>query len=192
MKSLPQTGTAALLETLSPHLDDDVINDLFPRRRGRGRRRLFSAAQLFRVLLLNLVTPVHSFNLLVQLLAENRSWRTFAHLPNQRTLPDAKMLHLFRDRLDLSKLRAINHHLWAPILAGLDPSRKSVAIMDATDLPAATNSFKKRIPATIPPIGRWWAGAPSRADKAGGSSATRNILCGCGCRSARKRSCWFP
>jgi hypothetical protein len=154
MKSLPQTGTAALLETLSPYLNNDVINDLFPRRRGRGRRRLFSAAQLFRVLLLNLVTPVHSFNLLVQLLAENRSWRTFAHLPNQRTLPDAKMLHLFRDRLDLSKLRAINHHLLAPILAGLDPTRKSVAIMDATDLPAATHSFKKRLPAIIPPVGR--------------------------------------
>src|SRR5580658_5623371 len=154
MKSLPQTGTAALLETLSPYLDDDVMNDLFPRRRGRGRRRLFSAAQLFRVLLLNLVTPVHSFNLLVQLLAENRSWRGFAHLRNQRTLPDAKMLHLFRDRLDLSKLRAINHHLLAPILAGLDPTGKSVAIMDATDLSAATNSFKKRMRATIPPVWR--------------------------------------
>src|ERR1022692_2178651 len=108
MKSLPQTGTAALLETLSPYLDDDVINDLFPRRSGRGRRRLFSAAQLFRVLLLNLVTPVHSFNLLVKLLAENRPWRSFAHLRNQRFVPDAKMLHVFRDRLDLSKLRAIN------------------------------------------------------------------------------------
>jgi len=143
-----------LLETLSPYLNDDVINDLFPRRKGRGRRRLFSAAQLFRVLLLNLVTPVHSFNLLVKLLAENRSWRSFAHLPNQRTLPDAKMLHQFRDRLDLSKLRQINHRLLAPILGGLDPTRKSVAIMDATDLPAATNSFKKRIPVTIPPIVR--------------------------------------
>jgi hypothetical protein len=83
MKSLPQTGTAAHLETLSPYLDDDVINDPFPRRKGRGRRRLFSAAQLFRVLLLNLVTPVHSFNLLVKLLAENRSWRSFARLRNQ-------------------------------------------------------------------------------------------------------------
>jgi hypothetical protein len=152
MKSLPQTGTAALLDTLSAYLDDDVINDLLPRRKGRGRRRLFSSAQLFRVLLLNLVTPVHSFNLLVKLLAENRSWRNFAHLPNQRTLPDAKMLHQFRDRLDLSKLRQINHHLLAPILAGLDLSRTPVAIMDATDLPAATQTFKKRVPVTPPPI----------------------------------------
>jgi hypothetical protein len=29
MKQLPQTGTAALLEVLSPHLDDGFINDLF-------------------------------------------------------------------------------------------------------------------------------------------------------------------
>jgi hypothetical protein len=154
MKMLPQTGTAALLDTLSPYLDDEVINDLLPRRKGRGRRRLFSAAQLFRVLLLTLVTPVHSFNLLVKLLAENRSWRRFARLPNQRTLPDAKMLHQFRDRLDLSKLRQVNQHLLAPILAGLDLRRTSLAIMDATDLPAATQTFKKRIPGTTPPIVR--------------------------------------
>lgn len=151
MKTLPQTGTAALLEKLSPYLDDDVVNDLWPRRKGRGRRRLFSSAQLFRVLLLNLVTPVHSFNLLVKLLVENRSWRNFAHLPNQRTLPDAKMLSQFRDRLDLLKLRQINQHLLRRILAGLDPARKSLAIMDATDLPAATNSFKKRM-AVITPL----------------------------------------
>ena len=54
------------------------------------------------------------------------------------------MLHRFRERLDLIKLRQINRHLLAPILAGLDPARKTVAIIDATDLPAATNCFKKK------------------------------------------------
>lgn len=144
MNSLPQIGTAALLKVLSPHLDDAFINDLFPSKRGRGRRPLFRPAQLLRVMLLHLLTPANSFNLLAQLLAENRSWRDFAFLANKRTLPDVKMLHCFRDRLGLDQLRAINRHLLEPFLETLDVSGKSLAIIDATDLPAATRDFKKR------------------------------------------------
>lgn len=90
MVALPQTGTALLLEKLSPFLDDPLINQLVPRPRGPGRPRAFSSAQLFRVLLLSLLTPAHSFNLLLKLLPENRAWRKFARLPNLRLLPDPK------------------------------------------------------------------------------------------------------
>jgi hypothetical protein len=55
MKSLPQTGTSALLEVLSPYLDDGFISGLFPPRRTQGRHGLFSPAQLFRVLLADLI-----------------------------------------------------------------------------------------------------------------------------------------
>jgi hypothetical protein len=144
MTFLPQTGTSALLGILSPYLDDDFINQMFPAKKCRGPRRLFAPAQLFRVSLLNLLTPVHSFNLLVKLLAENRSWRDFARLPNKRLLPDAKMLHQFRGRLDVGKLRQINQHLLASILTNSNgDTRMGVAIMDSTDLPASTHSFKK-------------------------------------------------
>src|SRR5438093_6796547 len=143
MAALPQTGSALLLEKLSPFVEDALINELIPRRCGPGRPRAFSSAQLFRVLLLSLLTPAHSFNLLLKLLAENRAWRKFAHLPNQRLLPDAKMLHQFRARLDLSLLREVNAHMLQPLLAELDQERLPLAIMDATDLPAAANSFKK-------------------------------------------------
>jgi hypothetical protein len=144
MKPLPQTGTVALLELLSPHLDDRFINDLFPRQPCQGRHASFSPAQLLRVQLLQLLTPAHSGNLLIKLLPENRGWRDFARLPSKRCLPDAKMLHQFRERLDLIKLRQINRQLLTPILADLDPARKTVAIIDATDLPASTNCFKKK------------------------------------------------
>jgi len=150
MKVLPQTGTAKLLEKLSPHLDDVFINGLLPRPSGPGRRRKFCSAQLFRVLLLSLLTPARSFNLLVKLLPENRTWRQFALLPNQREIPDAKMLHQFRGRLDLWRLRQLNAQLLQPLLDQLDPSRKTLAIMDATDLPASTNSFKKTKPIILP------------------------------------------
>ena len=151
MKNLPQCGTAALLEVLSPHLDDDLIEAVMPMRAGRGRRPLFRAAQLFRVQLLSLLTPAHSFNLLVALLAENRLWREFARLPNKRVLPDAKMLHQFRDRLDLGQLRGINKQLLLPLLEPLDPQRQMVAILDSTDLPAATNDYKKN---SLPLLGQ--------------------------------------
>jgi hypothetical protein len=144
MVALPQTGTALLLEKLSPFVDDALVNELVPRLRGPGRPRAFSSAQLFRVLLLSLLTPAHSFNLLLKLLAENRAWRKFAHLPNLRTLPDAKMLHQFRSRLDLRITRKLNAALAHPLIAALDPARLPLAIMDATDLPAAANSFKKK------------------------------------------------
>lgn len=151
MKPLPTTGTAALLGRLSPHIPDDLINSLWPPQSGSGRRRLFSAAQLFRVSLLTLLTPVHSFNLLVQLLPENRSWRSFAHLRNRLQLPDVRMLHEFRARLELAKLRSINRHLLGPLLEGVPSSAKTVALIDSTDLPAATNGYKKTRPALISP-----------------------------------------
>ena len=143
MKDLPQTGTAALLEVLSPYLEDELIEEAIPRHTGRGRRPLFGPAQLFRLELLSLLTPAHSFNLLVALLAENRPWREFARLPNKRVLPDAKTLHQFRDRLELGQLRAVNKYLLLPLLEPLDPRRQTVAILDSTDLPAATPDFKK-------------------------------------------------
>lgn len=143
MKRLPPTGTAGLLERLSPHIPDDLINAFFSGPAGLGRRRLFSAAQLFRVNLLALLTPAHSFNLLVRLLAENRSWRTFARLRNRVRVPDVRMLHEFRQRLDLTKLRGVNEHLLSPLIEGTAGFTKTVALIDSTDLPAATNAYKK-------------------------------------------------
>jgi len=151
MKELPVTGTSALLEKLSPHVPDDLINLLLAQKSRRGRPRLFSAAQLFRVNLLALLTPAHSFNLLVALLAEHRPWRSFARLRNRLVLPDARMLHDFRDRLDLAKLRCINKSLLTRLLDDCDGLAKTVSLIDATDLPAATNSYKKtRSVSTVP------------------------------------------
>ena len=111
MKRLPPTGTAALLERLSPHIPDELINSLFAEKPGPGRPTVLSPAQLFLVNLLALLTPVHSFNLLVDLLSENRVWRSFARLRNRWSGPGARMLHEFRARLDLPKLRQVNQHL---------------------------------------------------------------------------------
>ena len=144
MKPLAITGSAALLEELSPYVPDDFINSLFAGKRGRGMPREFSPAQLYRVALLALLTPAHSFNLLVHLLPENKAWRSFARLRNRWSVPDAKMLHDFRDRIGVIKLRQINRHLLQPLLEGLSYFSKTVGLIDATDLPAATSAYKKR------------------------------------------------
>lgn len=143
MKPLAITGSAALLDELSPFVPDEFINRLFAGKRGRGRPRQFSPAQLYRVLLLALLTPVHSFNLLVELLPENKAWRSFAHLRNRRVVPNAKILHQFRDRIGVIKLRQINNHLLQSLLESLSSFPKTVALIDSTDLPAATSAYKK-------------------------------------------------
>jgi len=154
MNRLPRTGTGGLLERLSAHVPDYLINSLFAGRSGPGRPCHFSAAQLFRVTLLALITPVHSFNLLVELLPEQRAWRCFARLRNRFEVPDVRMLHQFRRCLDLTKLRRINEHLLGPLLAGTAGFAKTTALIDSTDLPAATNGYKKMPPGTIRLIGR--------------------------------------
>jgi hypothetical protein len=141
---LATTGTATLLEQITVFVPDSFINELVPAQVGRGRRRHWSSAQLYRLLLLTLLTPAHSFNLMLRLLQEQRPWRKFAHLPNRYRLPAASQLHDFRDAMGVVSLRRINQFLLEPLLQSLVPDRKSVGLIDATDLPAATSAYKKR------------------------------------------------
>lgn len=78
MNRLPVTGSRQLLDRLDPFIPDDFINTHWSVRPVRGPRWQFSAAQLWRVHLLALLTPVHSLNLLTRLLPEQRAWRDFA------------------------------------------------------------------------------------------------------------------
>jgi hypothetical protein len=141
---LPATGTAALLELLNPFVPDDFINECWPQRHTGGRRREYSAAQLYRVHLLGLLTPVHSVNLLAQLLPEQRAWRKFAGLRRQTQVPGVRVLHEFRRRVGVAGLRRINAQLLTPLLTGYLCQPWSVGLIDATDLPAACVGFKKK------------------------------------------------
>ncbi len=99
------------MELLSPFVPDDYLDQCWPRRQTGGRHYGFSAAQLWRVHLLALITPVHSLNLLVRLLPEQKAWRRFAHLPNQAHVPDVRMLNTFREQVGVRGLRQINAQL---------------------------------------------------------------------------------
>jgi hypothetical protein len=141
---LPATGTGAFLELLDPFVPDDFINESWPTRPTGGRRRDYSAAQLYRVHLLSLLSPVHSLNLLVKMLPEQRAWRKFAGLRRQTQVPGVRVLHEFRCRVGVAGLRRINHHLLKPLVASYAWQPWSVGLIDATDLPAACGGFKKK------------------------------------------------
>lgn len=177
---LPATGTSALLDLLDPHIPDDFINARWPRRPTRGPRPKFSSGQLWRLHLLALLTPVHAFNLLLACLPEQRRWRSFAHLPNQRELPDVRMLHEFRNHLGVGGLRQINDFLRHDLLEQAAGWDQTVALIDATDLPAACRGFKKKKLAPTPRTVRRSEDARSRPGKAAASSATKNTPCVCG------------
>lgn len=166
---LPATGTVALLELLDPLVPDDFINQVWPHGRTGGRRHAHTAAQLFRVHLLSLLSPVHSLNLLVKMLPEQRAWRTFASLRRQNRVPDVRMLHEFRARLGVAGLRRINQHLLQPLVAAYAWRECSVALIDGTDLPAACAGFKKKH--------RPLLGGPRRAGRAHAQERPEPVLC---------------
>ena len=145
MKSqLPQTGTEGFLELLSPFVPDDYLDERWPRLKTGGRRYGFSASQLWRLHLLTLITPVHSFNLLVRMLPEQKAWRRFAHLPSQERVPDVRMMNTFREQIGVDGLREVNGQLLEPIIQRVDLSKGAAALIDATDLPASCSGFKKK------------------------------------------------
>lgn len=187
---LPATGTTEFLTLLSPYVPDNFINDLFPLRRGRGRRRQLSSAQLYRVHLLSVLTPVHAFNHLVRLLAEQRAWRCFAHLSNRQAVPDVWMLNQFREQCGVGGLRQINDHLLEPLLTqGMDQDL-SLALIDATDLEASCSGHKKSAPDATRPSERRWGREHSRAGRVSSLWATRSTPSGYGCDAIGAAYCW--
>jgi hypothetical protein len=139
---LPPAGTNRLLDLLAPYVPDVFINDLCPPQFTGGRRCALSAPQLWRGHRLPLLTSTHSLNLVVAQLPEQAAWRHFCRLRRHR--PGARMLHEFRQRIGVSGLRPINQHLLGRLWRRQGVQPHAVALMDATDLPAAGSGFKKK------------------------------------------------
>ena len=186
---LATTGTPELLRCVSPYIPDDFINEQWPLGPTGGRRRAFSAAQLWRTHLLTLLTPAHSMNLVLELLPSEPAWRQFAHLRPHASVPDVRMMHEFRARMGVAGLRRINARLLAPLLASVFARQDTITLIDATDLPAACSGFKKRVREPTPHGAPPWAAVRSKPARAAGSSVTRNIRCVWGSRIIGRRCC---
>jgi hypothetical protein len=103
--------------------------------------------------LLALITPVHSFNLLVRMLPEQKAWRRFARIPSQDHVPDVRMMNVFREEIGVDGLRRVNGQLLEPIIARVEISQGAAALIDATDLPASCLGFKKKHRTLLRPSG---------------------------------------
>lgn len=186
---LPATGTAELLDLLARYVPDEFINRLIPGNRRQGRRNYFNAAQLWRIHLLAMLTPAHSFNALVRLLPEQPAWRRFAQLNHRHRTPDVRMLSEFRAQAGVASLRQINEQLVCRLLRFLPTDGQAVAIIDATDLPAATADKKK-----TENRGRhnWphWVRARSKVATHDSLSVIKSTRCVCGCGVMNQQCCW--
>jgi hypothetical protein len=89
-------------------------------------------------------------------------------------------------------LRQINEALLAPLIQTAVLWEGAVALIDATDLPASCNGFKKKKPAATRLPEPLWEDAPSKAAKVAASSATRNTPSDCGGGRIHARCCWSP
>ena len=141
---LTPTGTAQLLTLLDQYVPDAFINEHWNRRPKRGPNQSLSATQLWRLHLLAVLTTSHSFNQLVALLPEQRSWREFARLAHRHCGPGVRMLNEFRSRVGVGGLRAINDSLRLPLIEPAAGWSHTGALIDATDLPAACCGFKEK------------------------------------------------
>jgi hypothetical protein len=184
------TGSNQLLDLLDPYIPDDFINERWHTRPVRGPRWQFSPAQLWRVHLLPLLTPVRSLNLLTQLLPEQRAWRDFARLRHRHCTPDVRILNAFRARVGIMGLRQINEAILRPLIQSAMLWENATALIDATDLPAACTGFKKKRRELTLPSAPHWADARSRPDRAVGLSVIKSTAFASGGVSIRQQSCW--
>lgn len=183
---LPRTGTIGLLERVSCYIPDDFITELCPREWTGGRRYDLTSAQLWRVHLLAVLSSSHSLNLVATQLREQPAWRGFCRL--RRVLPGARMLHEFRQQVGVSGLRRINQYLVSRLVSRRGVQPDAVALMDATDLRAASNGFKKKKPALTPQHMLRWGGERSKPDRADGLWAIKSTRYVFGCRRGTARS----
>jgi hypothetical protein len=73
-------------------------------------------------------------------------------------VPGPRILHEFRQKLPPTIFRQINAHLLLPLLDKMG-ANKTVAMIDATDLPAATNAYKKTMTEVTRLIEPHWVAA---------------------------------
>jgi len=121
--SLPATGTAKLLETLSPYVPDAFINQLLPGNRRQGRRHYFNAA---------------SFGGCI-------CWRRFGFFGTGIVLPMCACSVSFAPMRAWLLCGGSMSSWFRRLLRFLPAGGQTVAIIDATDLPASTADKKKTV-----------------------------------------------
>jgi len=135
-----------VLEKISHYIPDDEIDFLFPFRNFniQGRKRTFKTSQLYRAHILTMLKEVTSFNKLRAEFKSRRSFRDFCHFKNRQSTPTTRILSEFREYLEPSGFRKITQLITAAFFNTVKLPIVTVAVPDATDIPAHCSGFAKK------------------------------------------------
>lgn len=134
------------LRRLSKVLPDRWIDEQWPQRSSahQGQWQRLASSQLVRVHLLTLVKRLDSFNRVCRELGHNVDWRRFCRLSPGQAAPTAKMLSVFRERIQIHGCLQIQRTLLQAVGQLQPPPALGVVLADATDLPAAIRRSSKK------------------------------------------------
>jgi len=136
-----------ILERIFHHIQDEEINLVFPFKKfnTQGRGREFKTSQLYRAHLLAMLKGIHSFNSLCAELKTRRAFRDFCLFRNKKGTPTKRMLSESRDHLQPSMFGKIAQLLASNFLNVVPLPEIKVTIPDATDVPANSSGFPKKM-----------------------------------------------
>src|SRR5688572_30051664 len=100
------------------------------------------------------------------------------------------MLNEFRARVGMTGLRQINDQLRHWFIQRAADWPHAVGLIDATDLEAACDGFKKKKRKPTRRTALPWACAPTNRVRVAGTSVTKSIRCACGGGNTPRRCCW--
>jgi len=135
-----------VMKKISPYIPDDEIDFLFPFRtiNIQGRKRTFKASQLYRAHILTMIKEVTSFNKLSTEFKSRRSFRDFCRFRNKNSTPSTRTLSEFREYIGPSGFRKIAQLVIMAFLNTVKLPIVTVAVPDATDMPARCKGFAKK------------------------------------------------
>lgn len=139
------------LERFSKVIPDSEIDLKFPKLRprkiwstNRGRRKIFSSSQLYRMHLVTLLKHIFSFNRLFIELKQRRLLRKFCNILNKYNIPNRRIFFEFRKYLKEEGFVKIKAMLLNRLLKILPLPQVIIGSVDSTDIEASCYGFRKK------------------------------------------------
>lgn len=139
------------LEKFSKVIPDSEIDLEFPKLRprkiwstNRGRPKIFSSSQLYRMHLVTLLKRICSFKKLPSELQQRRSLRNFCNISSKERLPNERILREFRRYLTEAGFVKIKVMLLSRLLKIFPLPQVIICSVDSTDIEASCYGFRKK------------------------------------------------
>ena len=134
------------LRRISKVLPDRWLDERWPQHSSKrqGRWKALRTSQFIRVHFLTLIKGLGSFNKVCRELEYNIDFRRFCRLRATDPTPNAKLLNSFRKSFGLKGWVSLHIEVLEILSCLYPPTQPGIALVDATDLPAAVNRSGKK------------------------------------------------